>query len=145
MLTLLLRLVLSPATAEKQEAPRARLMRPGDIDTLPVRDAGRRIPCGTEPLQFGELRLPAGPRPFPESNVVHGGCWFSPYANVRNAAPLADAVTAGVATWNVEYRRYDPPGGEWSGTFQDVARATAASAGNVRESCHRIVHGRTAE
>jgi acetyl esterase/lipase len=44
---------------------------------------------------------------------------------VRNAAPLADALTAaGVATWNVEYRRYDHPGGGWPGTFLDVARAT---------------------
>jgi acetyl esterase/lipase len=56
---------------------------------------------------------------------VHGGCWYSPYASVRNTAPLADALAAaGVATWNVEYRRYDQPGGGWPGTFRDVALAT---------------------
>jgi acetyl esterase/lipase len=41
---------------------------------------------------------------------------------VRNSAPLADALAqSGVATWNVEYRRYDHPGGGWTGTFRDVA------------------------
>jgi len=121
----LLLMLLAPASADAQNAPRPRLMRAGDIDTLPVRDAGQRIAYGSDSLQFGELRLPAGPGPFPVAIVVHGGCWYSPYANVRNSAPLADALTAaGVATWNVEYRRYDHPGGGWPGTFQDVARAT---------------------
>lgn len=124
-LTALLMVVLSAAMAEAQDAPRARLMRPADIDTLPVRDAGQRISYGADSLQFGELRLPPGRGPFPVAIVIHGGCWYSPYANIRNAAPLADALTtAGVATWNVEYRRYDHPGGGWPGTFQDVARAT---------------------
>lgn len=121
-------LFMLPAIAESQNAPpgtpRARLMRPGDIDTLPVRDPGVRITYGPDSLNFGELRLPPGRGPFPLAIVVHGGCWYSPYANVRNAAPLAEALaSAGVATWNVEYRRYDSPGGGWPGTFQDVARA----------------------
>lgn len=121
---MLLLLVIRPVMAESQTAPRARLMRAGDIDTLPVRDAGVRIAYGDDSLQFGELRLPPGRGPFPVAIVVHGGCWYAPYANVRNAAPLADALTAaGVATWNVEYRRYDHPGGGWPGTFQDAARA----------------------
>ena len=118
----------TPATREAQEAreaPRPRLLRPADIDALPVRLAGERLAYGTDSLQFGELRLPEGPGPFPVAIVLHGGCWYSPYAAVRNAAPLADALTAaGIATWNVEYRRYDHPGGGWPGTFRDAAMAT---------------------
>ena len=35
--------------------------------------------------------------------------------------PMANALTeAGIATWNIEYRRIDQPGGGWPGTFQDV-------------------------
>ena len=37
------------------------------------------------------------------------------------AAALAEA---GIATWNVEYRRAGSPGGGWPTTFQDVAAAT---------------------
>ena len=110
----------SPAAAT---APR--LMRAGDVDTVPVRDAGMRIAYGSDSLQFGELRLPAGAsnsRRAPIAIVIHGGCWYSPYASIRNSAPLADALAhAGVATWNVEYRRYNNPGGGWTGTFRDVA------------------------
>lgn len=112
-----------PAT-RSPEAPPARLLRAGDVDTITVHDAGRRLAYGSDSLQFGELRLPAGPGPFPVAIVIHGGCWFGPYANVRNSAPLAEAITqAGVATWNVEYRRYDHPGGGWPGTFRDIAQA----------------------
>ena len=38
--------------------------------------------------------------------------------------PLAAALNAaGIATWNIEYRRLGHPGGGWPGTFQDVAHA----------------------
>ncbi len=115
-------LSVTPRTLPAQDVPRPRLLRAGDVDTLPVRDAGVRIAYGSDSLQFGELRMPAGPGPHPVAIVLHGGCWFSPYASVRNSAPLAEALTeAGVATWNVEYRRYDHPGGAWPGTFRDVA------------------------
>ncbi len=46
------------------------------------------------------------------------------YAAAQNSAALADALRdAGVATWNVEYRRRDDAGGGWPGTFLDVASA----------------------
>ncbi|WP_396220693.1 alpha/beta hydrolase family protein, partial [Gemmatimonas sp.] len=112
-------------TASAQSTPAPRLMRAGDVDTVPLRDAGVRIAYGRDPLQFGELRLPSGAsnsNRAPIAIVIHGGCWYSPYASVRNSAPLADALAqSGVATWNVEYRRYDHPGGGWTGTFRDVA------------------------
>lgn len=99
-----------------------RRLRASDVDTMPVANAGVRVAYGPDSLQFGELRMPKGRGPFPVAIVVHGGCWYSPYASVRNSAPLADALTAaGVATWNIEYRRYDQPGGGWPGTFFDVA------------------------
>ncbi len=112
----------APLTLLAQDVSRPRLLRASDVDTLPIRDAGVRIAYGSDSLQFGELRLPAGAGPHPVAIVLHGGCWFSPYASARNSAPLAEALTqAGVATWNVEYRRYDHPGGAWPGTFRDAA------------------------
>jgi acetyl esterase/lipase len=118
--------LLAACTAQPGAAqPTApRLLRPADIDALPVRTTGVRHGYGPDSLQFGELRLPEGRGPFPVAVVLHGGCWYGPYAAVRNAAPLAEALTAaGVATWNVEYRRYDHPGGGWPGTFLDAAQA----------------------
>lgn len=106
------------------QTTRPRLMRPADVDALPVRSAGERLAYGPDSLHFGDLRVPAGRGPFPVAIVIHGGCWYSPYATIRNAAPLADALHAeGIATWNIEYRRYDHPGGGWPGTFRDVAHA----------------------
>ena len=104
----------------------ARLLRAGDLDTLPALP-GARMPYGPDSLQFGELRLPTVARGtrVPVVVVIHGGCWFSPYASARNSAALADALTRdGLATWNIEYRRYDHPGGGWPGTFRDIATAT---------------------
>lgn len=107
------------------QEPASRLLRPADIDRLPLQSPGIRVPYGADSLQFGELRVPTGRGPFPVAIVLHGGCWYGPYASARNAAPLADALAAsGIATWNVEYRRYDHPGGGWPGTFADVADAT---------------------
>jgi acetyl esterase/lipase len=80
---------------------------------------------GTDSLQHGALYLPTGDGPHPVVVLVHGGCWYSPYASRRNSAALAAALAGeGIAVWNVEYRRYDNPGGGWPGTFTDVAYAT---------------------
>ena len=95
-----------------------------DIDTMTVRMHGERISYGLDSLQFGILRIPSGRGPYPVAIVVHGGCYLSNYATQRNTSALADALTAqGIATWNIEYRRYDSPGGGWPGTFDDVAHA----------------------
>lgn len=102
----------------------AQRLRPADIDALPSRPADARVTYGADPLQFGDLRLPAGKGPFPLAVVVHGGCWVSTFATLQNTAAMADALRdAGIATWNVEYRRLDNPGGGWPGTFADVAAA----------------------
>jgi acetyl esterase/lipase len=103
----------------------AQRLGPSDIDRLPSRPADYRLAYGPDPLQFGELRLPSGTGPFPVAVVIHGGCWVSEFATLQNTAAAADALRdAGVATWNVEYRRSNNPGGGWPGTFLDVAAAT---------------------
>ena len=103
----------------------AQRLRPADIDRLPSKPADTRIPYGTDDLQYGELRLPKGSGPFPVAIVIHGGCWVSKFATLQNTAAVADALRdAGIATWNIEYRRLDNPGGGWPGTFTDVADAT---------------------
>lgn len=110
--------------AQSTTSAQPRLLRAGDVDTMPVREVGMRLAYGMDSLQFGDLRMPEGRGPFPVAIILHGGCWFSPYASLRNTAPLAQALAdAGVATWNVEYRRYDQPGGGWPGTFRDAADA----------------------
>jgi acetyl esterase/lipase len=104
-------------------------LRPRDVDGLPSKPADARVPYGNDPLQFGDLRLPTGKGPFPVAVVIHGGCWISTFATLQNTAAFADALRdAGVATWNIEYRRLDNPGGGWPGTFADVA----AGADHVR-------------
>ena len=102
----------------------AQRLRPRDVDALPSRAGDHRIAYGADSLQFGDLRLPNGPAPHPLVIVIHGGCWVSHFASLQNTAALSDALRdAGVATWNVEYRRLDHPGGGWPGTMADVAAA----------------------
>lgn len=106
-------------------AAQVRLLRASDNDTLPAKPATARLAYGTDSLQFGDLRLPDGPGPFPVAIVIHGGCWVSRFATLRNSTAFSDALRdAGIATWNIEYRRADSPGGGWPNTFLDVARAT---------------------
>ena len=89
---------------------------------LAAAPADHRIPYGPEPLQFGLLRLPAGPGPHPVAVVIHGGCWSAAYG-LDLMAPASDALRGeGIATWTIEYRRVGDPGGGWRGTFEDVAR-----------------------
>jgi acetyl esterase/lipase len=102
-----------------------------DLALAPVPPGGERIAYSSDPLQFGELRLPAGAGPHPLAIVIHGGCWLSQFGTLdpravsyENMRPLAAALNAaGIATWNIEYRRLGHAGGGWPGTFQDVARA----------------------
>jgi acetyl esterase/lipase len=99
-------------------------MRPRDVDALPSKPPDTRMPYGSSELQYGELRLPKGNGPLPVAIVIHGGCWVSKLATLQNTAALADALRdAGVATWNIEYRRLDSAGGGWPGTFADIADA----------------------
>jgi acetyl esterase/lipase len=107
---------------------------PADLANLPIAPGAIRITYGADPLQFGELRLPPGKGPHPVAVVIHGGCWVSQLGKldsravaIDNMRPMAAALTeAGVATWNVEYRRVGNEGGGWPGTFTDVGLAADA-------------------
>jgi len=93
-----------------------------DLLAISPTPADHVIPYGENPLQFGQLRLPAGDRLFPVVIVVHGGCWLSEY-DLQHISPLASALTReGFATWSLEYRRVGNEGGGWPETFRDVAR-----------------------
>src|SRR5262245_10426401 len=80
-----------------------------------------RIPYGTDPFQFGELTIPSttGLRPF--AIVIHGGFWRAKY-DLEYMRPACQSLAdAGLAVWNLEYRRIGNPGGGWPGTLNDVA------------------------
>ncbi|QAY79681.1 alpha/beta hydrolase [Sphingosinicella sp. BN140058] len=91
---------------------------------MPSRAADAVSRYGSDPNQYGELRLPAGSGPHPVVVLVHGGCFKAAYATLRDLAPIGDALKReGIATWNIEYRRLGQPGGGWPGTYQDVGAA----------------------
>ena len=107
---------------------------PLELIKQPVPAANERITYGSDPLQFAELRLPPGKSagPFPVAVLVHGGCWsrtikglpenVTSYELLR---PMAAALAeAGIANWNIEYRRLGNPGGGWPGSYLDLATAT---------------------
>ena len=94
-----------------------------ELTSATVTPADHHIAYGESPLQFGELRLPAGSDSVPLVVLIHGGCWRSQY-DVKHTAPAAAAlVKEGVAVWSVEYRRIGDVGGGWPGTFDDIAHA----------------------
>jgi acetyl esterase/lipase len=125
-------LLLAPIFAQDQS--------PDDLLKLSVPDA-TRIAYGPGPLQFGELRVPAGRGPHSVVILVHGGCWVAKLGNLDDRAvaldlvgPIAADLTAkGFATWNLEYRRLGNDGGGWPGSFQDIA----AGADHLRQIAAR--------
>lgn len=120
-------LLLTLVSTTTSLAAQTRLLRAGDNDTLPAKPATARVAYGPDSLQFGDLRVPEGKGPFPVAIVIHGGCWVTRFASLQNSTAFSDALRdAGIATWNIEYRRSDSPGGGWPNTFRDVAQATDA-------------------
>jgi acetyl esterase/lipase len=125
------RLVASIGVVLASLAVAAQSRSPVDLANAPIAPGAIRLPYGADPLQFGELRLPAGTGPHPLAIVIHGGCWVSSLGRmdprgvaIDNMRPMAAALTeAGIATWNVEYRRVGHEGGGWPGTYRDVALA----------------------
>jgi acetyl esterase/lipase len=90
------------------------------------------IPYARGAHRFGELTLPPG-----EVRgvvvVVHGGFWRNAYDLALGRPLAADLAAAGLAAWNIEYRRVGGGGG-WPATFDDVAAAVDALAGPVQEA-----------
>jgi acetyl esterase/lipase len=87
--------------------------------TPPAADA--RLAYGSDPNQFGDLRLPKGAGPFAVAMNIHGGFWRSKYDLAHNGHLCAALTSKGIATWNLEYRRVGNWGGGWPGTFEDIA------------------------
>jgi len=99
------------------------IMTPAQFQSLPSKPADHSLAYGTDPNQFGELRVPPEAGPYPVAVLIHGGCWKAEYATLRDLAPMADALKAkGIATWNIEYRRLGQAGSGWPGTYLDVGR-----------------------
>nr|BBH95795.1 hypothetical protein KTA_39940 [Thermogemmatispora argillosa] len=82
-----------------------------------------RLNYGSQPLHFGELRLPSSPGPYAVVVLIHGGFWRNPYDLSLMTGLAKDLTAHGLATWNIEYRRLGDAGGGWPGTLQDVALA----------------------
>ncbi|MDI3290262.1 alpha/beta hydrolase [Polyangium sp. 15x6] len=88
----------------------------GATPTGPLRHA-----YGPEPSQFGELRVPQGEGPHPVMVILHGGCWADGYREDLMDGISESLTKAGVATWNVEYRRLGSGG--YPSTLTDVGLA----------------------
>jgi acetyl esterase/lipase len=98
----------------------------------PAPDA--RLAYGQDPNQFVELRLPPGRGPHPVVFFIHGGYWRAKY-DLTYAGHLCGALKkAGIASWNVEYRRVGNPGGGWPGTFEDIRSAYQLLQGHEKDS-----------
>ncbi len=91
----------------------------------PPEEADARVEYGTEPLQFGDLRLPGGSGRHPLVVVIHGGYWQAIYNLIHAGHLCVDLARHGIATWNVEYRRLGDVGGRWPAVGEDVLRALA--------------------
>ena len=75
-------------------------------------------------VQFGDLRLPdAEPPPvgYPVAVFVHGGGWTAEWTKDYSNRFVEALTRAGLATWDLEFRRMGNHGGGYPGTFLDVA------------------------
>jgi acetyl esterase/lipase len=98
-----------------------RILTRDEVETFPGVPADHRVFYGPDPTQFGDLYLPSQPGPHPVVLLLHGGCWQAQYS-LNVVGQLGAALRqAGLAVWNLEYRRLGNGGG-WPTTFQDVAR-----------------------
>lgn len=104
------------------------------ILTLPPPPADVRLPYGSDPNQFLDLRLPKNSKGLSALALnIHGGYWRAKY-NLEHTGHLCAALTArGLATANTEYRRVGDDGGGWPNTFADVRTAYQFLLQNVRQ------------
>ncbi len=104
-----------------------------DILSKPQPPFDERVAYGADDNQFIDVRVPratglhAGPADpssvYPAVINIHGGYWRAKY-DLAHAGHLCEALrAAGVATFNVEYRRVGNAGGGWPGTFEDIRAA----------------------
>jgi acetyl esterase/lipase len=94
-----------------------------DILSRPQPPPDERIAYGTDANQFLDVRLPRQPGPHSGLLNIHGGYWRAQY-DLAHTGRLCDALrAAGIATFNIEYRRVGNAGGGWPGTFEDIRSA----------------------
>jgi acetyl esterase/lipase len=99
-------------------------MTPEELVATPSRAPDHRIIYGSDPSQYGELRIPDGAGPHPLVVLIHGGCFKAAYATTQSFGAMADALKGDrIATWNIEYRRLGQNGSGWPGTYLDVGQA----------------------
>lgn len=112
--------LILPLAAPAQQS----VMTPKEFQAIRSLPADATSRYGAYDNQFGELRVPDGRGPHPVVVLIHGGCFRSAYATLRDLAPMADALKRrGIASWNIEYRRLGQAGGGWPGTYRDVGAA----------------------
>ena len=133
----------APGGQSRPASTAQRLMTPQELATLPTRPPDHRIWYGTGASQYGELRVPGGSGPHPLVVLIHGGCFKAAYATAGSFGAMGDALKdAGIATWNIEYRRLGEAGSGWPGTYLDVGRAVDHVREIARE--HPLDLGRVA-
>jgi acetyl esterase/lipase len=94
-----------------------------DILSQPQPPPDERVSYGADPNQFLDVRLPRAKGPHSILLNIHGGYWRAKN-DLKHAGHLCEALRkAGVATFNLEYRRVGNPGGGWPGTFEDIRSA----------------------
>ncbi len=96
---------------------------------------------GTDENQYVDLYLPQGAGLHPVVVLVHGGCWRALYG-AKPLGGICRALTAaGVAVWNVDYRR-NGNGGGYPQTLLDVAQAAdllSQVAGEYKLDMQRVI------
>ena len=107
----------------RMEKSTRRILTDDDLAALLPVEPTHRLAYGPAPEQFGELYLPSQPGRHPVVILLHGGCWRAQYGLGHLGQLSAAFRDAGLAVWNLEYRRLGNGGG-WPTTFVDVAAGT---------------------
>ena len=84
----------------------------------------RPIAYGPEPDQCGDLYLPSLTGA-PLVCLFHGGFWRMPYGRDQLHPMASELANAGLAVWNLGYRRIGPGGALYPATLHDVELALA--------------------
>ena len=93
-----------------------------------------KISYGSHAQQFGHLYVPdTADGPVPVVMQIHGGFWSGQYSLILGTAFAVELARAGVAVWNIEYRRLGAGGG-WPEMSADVIAAYDAIPGIVAEA-----------
>jgi len=101
-------------------------------------EADLRFSYGEDPNQFVDVRIPEGKGKHPIVFFIHGGYWRAKYDLIYAGHLCAALKRAGIATWNVEYRRVGNAGGGWPGTFEDLRSAYRQLHGHQKDMLVRL-------